>query len=138
MAGKRQIDVEEARDLGTLLGIDWVKVDPEQFRRGLEVELEHGARDPAVARSTVHAVHRPEARSSTSRLPNSPLSAAATSNRAVRTSAYLPGRMGCGTTGEGPHTWMSTLRASVCSSFSTRCTSSSLLQAAQAARSANS
>ena len=29
-----------------MLGIDWVKVDPEQFRRGLEVELEHGARDP--------------------------------------------------------------------------------------------
>ena len=46
MAAKRQIDVEEARNLGTMLGIDWVKVDPEQFRRGLEVELEHGARDP--------------------------------------------------------------------------------------------
>ena len=46
MADKRQIDVEEARTLGTMLGIDWVKVDPEQFRRGLEVELEHGARDP--------------------------------------------------------------------------------------------
>jgi len=29
-----------------MLGIDWVKVDPEQLRRGLEVELEHGARDP--------------------------------------------------------------------------------------------
>jgi hypothetical protein len=28
------------------LGLDWVKIDLEQFRRGLEVELEHGARDP--------------------------------------------------------------------------------------------
>ena len=46
MAGKRQIDVDEAGNLGTVLGIDWVKVDSEQFRRGLEVELEHGARDP--------------------------------------------------------------------------------------------
>lgn len=43
---KRQIDAEEARALGITLGIDWSKVDPEQFRRGLEVELEHGARDP--------------------------------------------------------------------------------------------
>jgi hypothetical protein len=42
---KRQIDVEEARKVGTALGMDWTKVDPEQFRRGLEVELEHGARD---------------------------------------------------------------------------------------------
>lgn len=28
------------------LGLDWVHVDLEQFRRGLEVELEHGAIDP--------------------------------------------------------------------------------------------
>ena len=46
MASKRQIDAEEARKVGTALGMDWTKVDPEQFRRGLEVELEHGARDP--------------------------------------------------------------------------------------------
>ena len=46
MADKRQIDAEEARELGTTLGIDWTKVDLQQFRRGLEVELEHGARDP--------------------------------------------------------------------------------------------
>ena len=45
MAAKRQID-EEARKVGTALGMDWTKVDREQFRRGLEVELEHGARDP--------------------------------------------------------------------------------------------
>ena len=45
MANERQIDAEEARKVGTTLGIDGTKVDLEQFRRGLEVELEHGARD---------------------------------------------------------------------------------------------
>ncbi len=28
------------------LGVDWANIVLEQFRRGLEVELEHGARDP--------------------------------------------------------------------------------------------
>jgi hypothetical protein len=46
MAGKRRITPAEAQQIGARLGIDWAKVDPEQFRRGLEVELEHGARDP--------------------------------------------------------------------------------------------
>ncbi len=46
MADKRKITPAEAHQVGTTLGIDWAKVDPEQFRRGLEVELEHGARDP--------------------------------------------------------------------------------------------
>lgn len=46
MSAKRQISAEEARSIGTRLGIDWAQIDPEQFRRGLEVELEHGTRDP--------------------------------------------------------------------------------------------
>ncbi len=46
MSSKRRISDEEARSAGTQLGIDWEKIDLEQFRRGLEVELEHGARDP--------------------------------------------------------------------------------------------
>lgn len=46
MADKRRISSEEARQIGTILGLDWKTIDPEQFRRGLEVELEHGARDP--------------------------------------------------------------------------------------------
>ncbi len=46
MAYKRRISAEEARNVGTTLKIDWTKVDLEQFRRGLEVELEHGVRDP--------------------------------------------------------------------------------------------
>ena len=46
MANKRIVLVDEARNIGATLGIDWAKVDLEQFRRGLEVEFEHGARDP--------------------------------------------------------------------------------------------
>ena len=46
MANKRRISAEEATRVGATLGLDWKKVDPEQFRRGLEVELEHGSRDP--------------------------------------------------------------------------------------------
>lgn len=40
--------LEQARDLGTTIGIDWVTspFDVEQLRMGLEVELEHGAHDP--------------------------------------------------------------------------------------------
>ena len=36
----------EARDIGDQLNIDWSTVDLEQFRMGIEVELEHGRRDP--------------------------------------------------------------------------------------------
>jgi hypothetical protein len=46
MDSKRQISTEEARSIGTELGISWTQIDLEQFRRGLEVELEHGAHDP--------------------------------------------------------------------------------------------
>ena len=46
MANKRRITEEEAKQVGTRLRLDWTKVDLEQFRRGLEVELEHGVRDP--------------------------------------------------------------------------------------------
>jgi hypothetical protein len=46
MADKRRISSEEAKQLGIIFGLDWKKIDLEQFRRGLEVEFEHGARDP--------------------------------------------------------------------------------------------
>jgi len=46
MAEKRRFDAEEARKIGGSIGVDWHAVDLEQFRRGLEVELEHGSRDP--------------------------------------------------------------------------------------------
>lgn len=46
MARMQQFSVEEARRVGEALGLDWQQIDVEQFRRGMEVELEHGARDP--------------------------------------------------------------------------------------------
>lgn len=39
---------DEAKKIGDTLGIDWSKFDVEQFRIGLNVELEHGKRDPAT------------------------------------------------------------------------------------------
>jgi Protein of unknown function (DUF5661) len=38
----------EARAIGERIGIDWAAApfDVEQFRLGMEVELEHGAHDP--------------------------------------------------------------------------------------------
>ena len=41
---------EEARRIGEQIGIDWgaAPFGVEQFRRGLEVELEHGLRDPST------------------------------------------------------------------------------------------
>lgn len=38
--------LSEAKDIGTAIGVDWDKVDAEEFRAGLAVELEHGSRDP--------------------------------------------------------------------------------------------
>ncbi|MFZ5364291.1 MAG: DUF5661 family protein [Patescibacteria group bacterium] len=43
---KETFTAEEARKIGEELGIDWSKFDVEQFRRGMDVELEHGACDP--------------------------------------------------------------------------------------------
>jgi hypothetical protein len=45
MSEKKQFSSIEAREIGDQLGVDWGNIDPEQFRRGLEVELEHGSRD---------------------------------------------------------------------------------------------
>jgi hypothetical protein len=39
---KREFTPDEARAVGDTLGIDWRKVDAEQFRVGLSIELEHG------------------------------------------------------------------------------------------------
>jgi hypothetical protein len=46
MSPKRVFTSEEALGIGNILGISWETVNTEEFRRGLEVELEHGARDP--------------------------------------------------------------------------------------------
>jgi hypothetical protein len=49
MAGK-QFSLEEARSVGEQIGIDWESApfDVEQFRIGMEVELEHGRQDPTT------------------------------------------------------------------------------------------
>ncbi|MBK7255687.1 MAG: hypothetical protein IPI04_17685 [Ignavibacteria bacterium] len=39
---------EDAEEIGEKLGISWDKFDVEQFTKGLNVELEHGSRDPEV------------------------------------------------------------------------------------------
>ena len=46
MSDEQRLTTEEARSTGMRLGLNWAKIDLEQFRRGLEVEFEHGARDP--------------------------------------------------------------------------------------------
>ncbi len=45
MSAKKQFSSTEAHEIGDQLGVDWGNIDIEQFRRGLEVELEHGNRD---------------------------------------------------------------------------------------------
>ena len=41
----RHFTIEEAKRIGEALNVDWSKFDVEQFRMGLNVELEHGVRD---------------------------------------------------------------------------------------------
>lgn len=43
---KKHFTTEEAEQIGEQLGIDWSKFDVEQFRMGMDVELEHGTIDP--------------------------------------------------------------------------------------------
>jgi hypothetical protein len=45
---KKQFTAEEAKAVGEQLGIKWDKFDVDQFRRGMDVELEHGTIDPAT------------------------------------------------------------------------------------------
>jgi len=46
MTSKKHFTTEEAKRIGEALGIDWSKFDVEQYRMGLDVELEHGLVDP--------------------------------------------------------------------------------------------
>ncbi|MFH0819239.1 MAG: DUF5661 family protein [Patescibacteria group bacterium] len=39
---KQHFTVEQAKQIGEQLKINWTKFDVEQFRRGMDVELEHG------------------------------------------------------------------------------------------------
>ena len=42
MTTKKTFTAEEAKKIGEQLGIDWSKFDVEEFRSGMDVELEHG------------------------------------------------------------------------------------------------
>ncbi|MDX6410102.1 MAG: hypothetical protein QOE13_3173 [Gaiellaceae bacterium] len=44
MSARHSFSTDEARQIGEQIGIDWAtaQFDVEQFRRGLDVELEHG------------------------------------------------------------------------------------------------
>ena len=48
MTSKKHFTAEEAKDIGEQLGINWTEFDVEQFRMGMDVELEHGLVDPAT------------------------------------------------------------------------------------------
>ena len=50
MSGGKSFTVEEARQVGERIGIDWATApfDVDQFRRGMDVELEHGLHDAAT------------------------------------------------------------------------------------------
>lgn len=47
---EKSFTTEDARAIGEEIGIDWSNTpyDVEQFRMGLDVELEHGSHDPAT------------------------------------------------------------------------------------------
>lgn len=45
MSAKKVFTAEEAKRVGEGLGIDWSKFNIEQFRTGMDVELEHGTVD---------------------------------------------------------------------------------------------
>ncbi len=46
MSPKREFTQQDAKRIGDALGINWAEVSLDEFKAGLGVELEHGARDP--------------------------------------------------------------------------------------------
>jgi hypothetical protein len=45
MTSKKTFTAKQAKAIGEKLGIDWSQYDVEQFRMGMDVELEHGTVD---------------------------------------------------------------------------------------------
>lgn len=43
---KNEFGTDDARKIGEQIGVDFTKFDPEEFRKGLAIELEHGSHDP--------------------------------------------------------------------------------------------
>lgn len=48
MSEKKHFTTEQAHEIGDKLSIDWNRFDVEQFRMGLDVELEHGLNEPTT------------------------------------------------------------------------------------------
>jgi Protein of unknown function (DUF5661) len=46
MEDKRRTTSEEAKRIGEQIGMDWTRYELEAFRRGMDVEYEHGLSDP--------------------------------------------------------------------------------------------
>jgi hypothetical protein len=48
VSARERFSADEARRVGEQIGVDWpaAPFDIEQFRRGMDVELEHGLHDP--------------------------------------------------------------------------------------------
>jgi hypothetical protein len=46
MSPKKVFTAEQAKKIGEKLGVDWSRFDVEQFRVGMDVELEHGKVGP--------------------------------------------------------------------------------------------
>ena len=46
MNAQKHFTTEQAKEIGEQLRIDWSKFDVEQFRMGMDVELEHGTINP--------------------------------------------------------------------------------------------
>jgi hypothetical protein len=42
----KSFSADETKEVGEKIGVDWESIDLEQFRRGMDVELEHGTVDP--------------------------------------------------------------------------------------------
>jgi hypothetical protein len=42
---RKQFSNDEAKEIGEAIGVDWSFIPLDEFRRGLSVELEHGAHD---------------------------------------------------------------------------------------------
>jgi hypothetical protein len=45
---RKRISLRQARRIGNELAVDWSRLDLEELRHGMEVELEHGRRDPVT------------------------------------------------------------------------------------------
>ena len=46
MVDKKRFTSEEAKEIGEKLGVKWDKFDVEEFRKGMNIELEHGTVNP--------------------------------------------------------------------------------------------